>query len=100
MKISVIGTGKTGSKVIESLGERLLHTFDDSNPPTKEQLAEADAVIIFVPGDAVNDILETVLASGTPAAWGVQVSNGRKILTAEFRHYELNGCWLQTLVWG
>lgn len=70
MKISVIGTGKTGSKVIEMLEDRLLHSFDESNPPTKEQLAEADAVIIFVPGDAVKDILDTVLASGTPAAWG------------------------------
>lgn len=34
MKISVIGTGKTGSKVVEMLGENLAYAFDESNPPT------------------------------------------------------------------
>ncbi len=70
MKISVIGTGKTGSKVVEMLGDNLAYAFDESNPPTVEKLKESDAVIIFVPGDAVKDILPKVLESGTPAAWG------------------------------
>ncbi|MBO6792517.1 MAG: hypothetical protein JJ895_01310 [Balneolaceae bacterium] len=70
MKISVIGTGKTGSRVVEMLGDRLLDAFDESNPPSVEKLKKADAVIIFVPGDAVPKLLEMVLASGTPAAWG------------------------------
>jgi len=70
MKISVIGTGKTGSKVVEMLGENLAFAFDESNPPTVEKLKESDAVIIFVPGDAVEEILPMVLESGIPAAWG------------------------------
>jgi len=70
MKISVIGTGKTGSKVVEMLGNRLLDAFDENNLPTVEKLQKADAVIIFVPGTAVEAIMETVLASGTFAAWG------------------------------
>lgn len=70
MKISVIGTGKTGGKVVELLGERLLHTFDEKVPPTVEKLQQADAVIIFVPGEAVPEILDIVIESGIPAAWG------------------------------
>ncbi len=70
MKISVIGTGKTGSKVVEVLGDKLAYAFDESNPPTIEKLKESDAVIIFVPGDAVAEILPVVLESGIPAAWG------------------------------
>lgn len=70
MKISVIGTGKTGGHVTELLGEHLGETFDSKNPPTVEGLKKADAVIIFVPGDAVEEILPVVLESGIPAAWG------------------------------
>ncbi|RNC85898.1 MAG: hypothetical protein ED557_03765 [Balneola sp.] len=70
MKISVIGTGKTGSKVVEMLGESLLYAFDEDNTPTLEKLRESDALIIFVPGDAVSEILDLVIQSGTPAAWG------------------------------
>ncbi len=70
MKISVIGTGKTGSKVVEMLGDHLLDSFDENNLPTLEKLKKADALIVFVPGDAVSDIIEVVLASGVPAAWG------------------------------
>lgn len=70
MKISVIGTGKTGGRVVELLGDDLAEAFDESNPPTVEKLKKADAVIIFVPGDAVPDIIDTVIESGVPAAWG------------------------------
>lgn len=70
MKIAVIGTGKTGGKVVELLGDELSEAFDSTNPPTVDKLKKADAVIIFVPGDAVPDILDTVIESGIPAAWG------------------------------
>ncbi len=70
MKISVIGTGKTGSKVVEMLRDRLLDAFDENNLPTVEKLQKADAVIIFVPGESVVNIIDMVLASGTRAAWG------------------------------
>lgn len=70
MKISVIGTGKTGGKVVELLGDELAEAFDASNKPTVEKLKQADAVIIFVPGDAVSDIIDDVIEAGIPAAWG------------------------------
>ncbi len=70
MKISVIGTGKTGSKVVEMLGKNLAYAFDEANPPTLEKLKESDAVIVFVPGDAVTDIFDLVVESGISAAWG------------------------------
>ncbi len=70
MKISVIGTGKTGSKVVDLLGENVLDTFDENNPPTVDKLKKADAIIIFVPGTAVVNIIDVVLASGVPTAWG------------------------------
>lgn len=70
MKIAVIGTGKTGGKVVELLGNELAMAFDQENPPTVDKLKEADAVIIFVPGDAVPDILDIVVEAGIPAAWG------------------------------
>ncbi len=70
MKIAVVGTGKTGGKVVELLGEECLEAFDTHNPPTAEKLKKADAVIIFVPGDAVPDLIEKVLEAGIPAAWG------------------------------
>ncbi len=70
MKISVIGAGKTGSKVVEMLGDSLDQVFDGSNLPTVEKLRKSDAVIIFIPGDAVSEILDIVVESGIPAAWG------------------------------
>ncbi|MEX0610164.1 MAG: dihydrodipicolinate reductase C-terminal domain-containing protein [Balneolaceae bacterium] len=70
MKIALIGTGKTGGKVADLLGEQLSESFDEKNKPTAEKLKKSDAVIIFVPGNAVDDILQTVIDSGIPAAWG------------------------------
>ncbi|MEO1022105.1 MAG: dihydrodipicolinate reductase C-terminal domain-containing protein [Bacteroidota bacterium] len=69
-RISIIGTGKTGSKVRELLGTELLYAFDEDHPPTPDKLRESEAVIIFVPGDAVASLLPVVLESGVPAAWG------------------------------
>ena len=70
LKIAVIGTGKTGGKVAELLGDNLSDAFDEKTPPTTESLKKSDAVIIFVPGSAVSDVLPLVLEAGIPAAWG------------------------------
>lgn len=71
MKLAVIGTGKTGGKVVELLGDkRLAGAFDTGSRPTAEKLMPADAVIIFVPGSAVDDVFEAVFESGIPAVWG------------------------------
>lgn len=71
MKIAVIGTGKTGSEVSGFLkDEQIIGPFDSSNPPTVDALEPADAAIIFVPGTAVDEIINVVLESGIAAAWG------------------------------
>ncbi len=71
MKIAVIGTGKTGAEVAKLLEEeQIVGPFNSKNKPTVESLRKADAAIIFVPGTAVDDILEVVLESGIPSVWG------------------------------
>lgn len=71
MKFAVIGTGKTGGKVVEILGDdQIVGPFDSSNKPTAEELKKADAAILFVPGSAVEELLEPLMEAGIPAAWG------------------------------
>lgn len=71
MKFAVIGTGKTGGKVVEILGDdQIVGPFDSSNKPTAEKLKKADAAILFVPGSAVEELLEPLMEAGIPAAWG------------------------------
>ncbi len=69
MKISVIGTGKTGGAIVEYLGDKAV-PFNRENPPTVDALAKTDVAIIFVPGDAADDIIDTVLEAKIPAVWG------------------------------
>lgn len=69
MKISVIGTGKTGSSIADLLGEKAV-TFNSSNKPTPEQVSKTDAAIIFVPGSAASEIIDVILEAGIPAVWG------------------------------
>jgi 4-hydroxy-tetrahydrodipicolinate reductase len=70
MKIAVIGTGKTGTEVLELLNnEQIVGPFNTINPPTVEKLQPAEAAIIFVPGSAVDDILNVVLDADIISAW-------------------------------
>lgn len=71
MNVAVIGTGKTGSEVVDLVDpENLVGPFNTDNKPTAEKLRKADVIIIFVPGAAVKDIFKAVINSGTPAVWG------------------------------
>lgn len=71
MNVAVIGTGKTGGEVVDLLDpENIVGPFNTENKPVLEKLEGADAIIIFVPGSAVDDIIETVRESKTPAVWG------------------------------
>lgn len=71
MKFAVIGTGKTGGKVTEILDEdQVVGPFDSTNKPTAEKLSNADAAILFVPAPAVDEIVDPLMNSGIPAAWG------------------------------
>lgn len=70
MKFAVIGTGKTGGKVVEALDDaQIVGPFDSSNKSTADQLKQADAAILFVPGSAVDDLMKPLIESGIPAAW-------------------------------
>lgn len=71
MKTAVIGTGKTGGEVVDLVPEgKIVGPFNSRNKPTANALKEADAIIIFVPGSAVDAIWDPVLESGVPAIWG------------------------------
>lgn len=71
MKIAVIGTGKTGGKVVEILDEEeVVGPFNSSNKATSEKLREADAAILFVPAPAVDELIEPLINAEIPAAWG------------------------------
>jgi 4-hydroxy-tetrahydrodipicolinate reductase len=69
MKVSVIGTGKTGSAVSGLLGDDAV-SFDRTNKPDAEGLAKTDIAIIFVPPDAAEEISGFILQAGIPAVWG------------------------------
>lgn len=69
MKISVIGTGKTGGAIAELLGDKAV-TFNSSNKPTASEVAKTDAAIIFVPGEAAPEIIEIMIDAAVPAVWG------------------------------
>lgn len=71
MKVAVIGTGKTGGEVVELVDpQKRVGPFDTSKRPTAGALEQADVAIIFVPGSAVDDVMDAVLGSGIPAVWG------------------------------
>lgn len=69
MKISVIGTGKTGGSIAELLGEQAI-TFNSSKKPLAKEVAKTDAAIIFVPGKAAAETIDVMLEAGVPAIWG------------------------------
>lgn len=71
MKFAVIGTGNTGAKVVEVLDDKqIVGPFDELNKPTTQKLKKADAAILFVPAPAVDELIEPLIESGIPAAWG------------------------------
>jgi 4-hydroxy-tetrahydrodipicolinate reductase len=94
MKFAVIGTGKTGGKVVEMLNEdQIIGPFNSKNKPTSEELQQADAAILFVPGPAVNDLMKPLLQSGIPAAWGTTGYNWPDDLNEQLE--DKNVKWLQ-----
>ncbi len=94
MKFAVIGTGKTGGKVVEILKEdQIVGPFDSSNKPTVEKLKEADAAILFVPAAAVDELIDPLMDSKIPAAWGTTGYDWPDDLDHQLK--EKNIKWLQ-----
>ncbi len=70
-KFAVIGKGKTGQAVVTALGESNIHAiFSRANPLTKEALQGASAAIIFVPAEALTEILPVLIESKIPVVCG------------------------------
>ncbi|MGM0545237.1 MAG: 4-hydroxy-tetrahydrodipicolinate reductase [Bacteroidota bacterium] len=94
MKFAVIGTGKTGGKVVEVLGEdQIVGPFDSTNKPTVEKLKQADAAILFVPGAAADELIDPLLEAGIPAAWGTTGYEWPTDLDQQLKQKNLK--WLQ-----
>ena len=70
MKVALIGTGKTGSKVAEILGDENVVLFNRSNPATTEKLKSCDVIISFLPGPAFLDNLDVFVESKLPLVTG------------------------------
>lgn len=70
MKIALLGTGKTGSKVIEVAKDSQVVGFDENNLPTLERLKACDVAISFLPGPAFVKYIDLLIQSGLPAAVG------------------------------
>ncbi len=69
MKVALLGTGKTGSKVIEVLGQDVTG-FDHNNPPTLATLKQHDVAIAFLPGPAFLQYIDLLIDSGLPVVNG------------------------------
>jgi 4-hydroxy-tetrahydrodipicolinate reductase len=70
MKVALLGTGKTGGKVLELLDGGQVTGFDAVNPPTLKALQEHDVAISFLPGPALLEYINLLLESGIPLASG------------------------------
>lgn len=70
MKIALLGTGKTGGKVLELLGGKDVTGFDETNPPTLEALRAHDVAISFLPGPVLLEYIDLLVDSGLPLASG------------------------------
>lgn len=65
MKLALLGSGKTGSKVLELYpGE--VTVFNSKNKPTLKKLREHDVLLSFLPGDAFLEYLPLFIESRRP----------------------------------
>lgn len=70
MKIALLGTGRTGSKVSEIAGEDEITGFDENNVPTLEKLKDCDVAISFLPGPVFLQYIDLLIESRLNVAIG------------------------------
>jgi len=70
MKYAILGSGKTGGKVVEILKDSDHTVFNSKNPVTVEKLIGHDVLISFVNGQVLLDHLEILIESGVPHVTG------------------------------
>lgn len=94
LNVAVVGTGKTGGELLDLIPEEhLVGPFNTTNEPTAERLQQADVVIIFVPGSAVDAIFDAVLESKVPAVWGSTGYEWPKDLDTRLKNEQLK--WMK-----
>ena len=69
MKIALLGTGKTGSKIVEAKKHEV-KCFNSKQPPTFESLKTCDVIISFLPGDAFLQYLPLLIETKLPVICG------------------------------
>jgi 4-hydroxy-tetrahydrodipicolinate reductase len=71
MKYAIIGNGKTGQVVQNSLPRHdIVAVCNIDNPLTKEKIEGADVGIVFVPGNVMGDLMPTLFESKIPMVIG------------------------------
>lgn len=70
LKIALLGSGKTGSKVAELLQQNPPTIFDSKNRPTLENLQGHDVLISFLPGGPFLEYLPLLIESKIPVVSG------------------------------
>ncbi len=93
-KLALLGTGKTGSHVLElapSKGFEVV-SFNSKNPPTAETLRECDVVMSFLPGDAFLGYVEMIVESKRPLVCGSTGFEWTQELRAKLEGHNLT--WL------
>jgi 4-hydroxy-tetrahydrodipicolinate reductase len=68
MKIALLGSGKTGSKVSELNNDVTI--FNSTNIPTFEKLQNHDVIISFLPGEAFSQYIPLLVETGIPVVTG------------------------------
>ncbi len=69
MKIALLGTGKTGSKIIENKVHEII-CFNTKNPPTFDLITKCDVVISFLPGDVFVQYIPLLVETKLPVVCG------------------------------
>ena len=93
MRIAAIGTGRTGSEVINLLSESTLHSiFNSTTPLTAKALQGADIAIVFTPGNTVESISQVILEAKIPSIWGSTGFTWPSNMDRRLREAKL--CWV------
>jgi 4-hydroxy-tetrahydrodipicolinate reductase len=91
MKIALLGSGKTGHKVI-ALVKSPVTIFNSKNPPSVENLKGHDIVISFLPGDIFLSYVDTLIESQLPVVTGATGFRWSEALKSKL--YENNVKWI------
>ena len=90
MKIAVIGKGKTGGHLLDLIPQAdCIGPFGKSNPPTANNLADADVGIVFVPGEAFLEMIPELLNSKKPMVVGATGMEWPVGMDAELKKREM-----------